>query len=116
MKKGLVILLLLLVQCFAFASIYSGNANSETINCSHSKNIFTTEKKSANFWVDVFENENETEDETELDYHLLQLPITLLLNFDIVKALTQSFVFPTSNSENTLAKCSVFIVNRQILI
>jgi len=114
MKRIVSIIILILVQGFAFASIYLGNANDDQKDSNGTKKIVSTQTTTSNFFVDVFENENE--DETELDYHLLQFPLILFLNFDIVNALTASFVFPQQNNESTLSKCAVFILNRQILI
>jgi hypothetical protein len=114
MKKIVSIVLLLLVQVYPFVSIYIG-ASEKDADSSISKHAQISKHiNSNNIWIDVFENENE--DETELDYHVLQVPKILLLNFDTINSLLESFKFSKSLKFLSCLKCPVFITNRQILI
>lgn len=114
MKRLVSILLLFLVQVYSFASIYICTSEKGTVSIISKQAQISKHVNSNNIWIDVFENESE--DESELDYHFLQVPKILLLNFDIINTLIESFKFSKSLKYSISFKCPVFIVNRQILI
>ena len=114
LKKILSILLLIVIQVTTFSQIYADAVFSNTISIR--KNTVQEKKANVNYYFDAFENEEESEDDS--DFHsnaylvssIIKLCSNAILADEVkIKAYTNSPFFKAYHNP-------LFIINRQLLI
>ena len=114
MKKILSILLLIVIQVTTFSQIYADAVFTSSL--ANHKNTVQEKKATVNYFFDAFENEEESEDDSDFHSFVYLLPtilklcsLTVLVDEAKLKTYTKAFFLKAYHNP-------LFIINRQLLI